>query len=229
MDPGKTAIRVLALVGKEITEVFRRPGAVVSLILGPFLVLAVFGLGFHGVRRDLQTIVVVQPGSGLPTNPSGYDSVGARGIKVVAVTTDRTAAEAELRQQRVDLVVVTPDNPEATLRQGKQAQLVVEMNLVDPVQADYAGFLADGLAADVNREIYRQGAQAGNGYTVSVAGQDAASIPPDVVAQPTVPHLVNEVPIEPTFEEVFTSLVEDDGDGLPLEDGTDRAEPDGSR
>ncbi len=34
---------------------------------------------------------------------------------------------------------------------------------------------------------------------------------------------------QPTFEEVFTSLVEDDGDGLLLEDGTDRAEPDGSR
>ncbi len=200
---GKAIVRVLALVGKEITEVFRRPGAVVSLILGPFLILAIFGLGFHGVRRDLQTIVVVGSNSGLPTQPSGYDNIGARGIKVVAVTTDRTAAEAELRQQQVDLVVVAPDDPEATMRQGKQAQLVVEMNLVDPVQADYAGFLADSMAADVNREIYRQGAQAGEGYTISVTGQAPATIPPDVVGAPTVAHLVNEVPIQPTFVAFF--------------------------
>ena len=203
MGLSKAIVRVLALVGKEIVDVFRRPGAVVSLVLGPFVILLVFGLGYHGVRRDLQTVVVVQPGSGLPTDPAQYDSIGARGIHIVAVTADRAAAEAQLRREQVDLVVVVPPNPQQTLREGKQAELTVEMNLVDPVQANYAGFLADTLASDINREIYRRSVQAGNGYAMTVGGQSASNIPPDVVASPTVAHVVNDVPVQPTVLAFF--------------------------
>ena len=46
-----TILRLLALVGKELIEVIRRPGALVSLVLGPFLIMAVFGLGYNGERR----------------------------------------------------------------------------------------------------------------------------------------------------------------------------------
>ena len=49
----------MAFVGKEIIETLRRPGAIVSLILGPFLIMAVFGLGYSGVKRPLETIIVV--------------------------------------------------------------------------------------------------------------------------------------------------------------------------
>ena len=199
----KSLMRILALVGKELVDVLRRPGAVISLVLGPFLILVIFGLGYHGIRRDLQAIVVVQPSSGLPTDPAGYASLQARGIHIVEVTTDRAAAEARLHAEQVDLVVVAPPDPQATLRQGRQAELLVEMNLLDPVQANYAGFLADSLAADVNREIYRQGAQAGNGYQLSIDGQSASSIPPDVIASPTVAKVVNEVPIQPTVLDYF--------------------------
>ena len=37
MGLAKTFVRIFAVVGKEITEVFRRPGAVLSLILGAHL------------------------------------------------------------------------------------------------------------------------------------------------------------------------------------------------
>ncbi len=203
MGLAKPAVRVLALIGKEIVDVLRRPGAVISLVLGPFLILVVFGLGYHGVRRDLQTILVVQADSGLPTDPAAYASLGARGIHFVAVTTDRAAAETQLRNEQVDLVVVAPPDPQATLRQGKQAQVTVEMNLLDPVQANYAGFLADTLAADINQEIYRRGAQEGDAYSLSVGGRAAASIPPDVLASPTVANVVNEVPIQPSVLAFF--------------------------
>ena len=45
--------RLLAFVGKELIETVRRPGALVSLVLGPFLIMAIFGVGFSGVRRPL--------------------------------------------------------------------------------------------------------------------------------------------------------------------------------
>ena len=48
-------------VGKELIEVIRRPGALLSLVLGPFLIMAVFGLGYNGERRPLETVVVIPP------------------------------------------------------------------------------------------------------------------------------------------------------------------------
>ncbi len=48
----------MAFVGKEIIETLRRPGAILSLVLGPFLIMAVFGLGYSGVKRPLETVIV---------------------------------------------------------------------------------------------------------------------------------------------------------------------------
>lgn len=195
-------VRVLALVGKEIVEVLRRPGAVISLVLGPFLILAVFGFGYHSSRRDLQTVVVLPATTTLPQDPQAYDTLGATGIRVVDVTADRAAAEDRLRREDVDLVVVVPTDAEGSLRQGKQAELAVEMNLVDPVQASYAAFLSRTVQDDVNREIYRRGAAQGEAYALSIGGQ-AANIPPDVIASPTVVRVLNLAPIEPGIVAFF--------------------------
>lgn len=198
----KALFRVLALVGKEIVEVLRRPGAVISLVLGPFLILAIFGFGYHGYRRDLQTVVVLPANTTLPTDPRQYDTLGAAGIRVADVTADRAAAERRLQRQEIDLVVIVPNDAEATLKQGQQAELLVEMNLVDPVQANYASFLSGTIQAGVNREIYRRGAAAGEAYALSVGGQ-AANIPPDVIASPTVVHVQNIAPVTPGIVAFF--------------------------
>jgi ABC-2 type transport system permease protein len=198
----KTLFRILALVGKEIVEVLRRPGAVVSLVLGPFIILALFGFGYHGYRRDLQTVVVMPASSGLPSDPQEYDTLGATGVRIIAVTADRVAAEARLRNEEIDLVVVIPANAEDALKQGRQAELTIEMNQVDPVQANYGTFMAQTLVADVNREIYRRGAALGQAYALTIAGQ-AANIPPEVIASPTSAKVVNLAPISPAIVAFF--------------------------
>ncbi|HEY2916789.1 MAG TPA: ABC transporter permease [Candidatus Limnocylindrales bacterium] len=198
----KALLRILALVGKELIEVMRRPGAVISLVLGPFLILAIFGFGYHGYRRDLQTIVVLPAQSNMTTDPQEYDSLGATGVRVIEVTQDRGAAEDRLRSGAVDLVVVIPSDPVATLKQGQQAELAVEMNQVDPVQANYATFMAQTLTADINREIYRRGAAEGQGYALEIGGQ-AAKIPPEVIASPTTAKVVNLAPISPAIVAFF--------------------------
>ena len=55
----KTLTRILAIVGKELVSIVRRPGALFSLVLGPFLIMALFGAGYGGFRRPLDTIVVL--------------------------------------------------------------------------------------------------------------------------------------------------------------------------
>lgn len=195
----KLGVRILAIVGKEIFEVFRRPGAVLSLILGPFLILAVFGLGYQGIKRDLATIVVVDPASGLPTDIETYRDLAVRGLRVIDVTQDRAAAEARLRTAEADVVVVAPANPVAAIEAGQQADLTVIIDVTDPVEANYAGFLAETLSAAVNREIYRVGAEEGRDYAIRISGKDLAQVPADVIASPTRAVVQNLAPVAPTI------------------------------
>jgi ABC-2 type transport system permease protein len=107
----KLWFRVFSVVGKEIIEVLRRPGAVFSLILGPFIILAVFGVGYSGYQRSLLTIVVVDDASTLPHDAAAYRDLQVRGLEIVDVTGDRPAAERRLRAGEVDAVVVAPTDP----------------------------------------------------------------------------------------------------------------------
>jgi ABC-2 type transport system permease protein len=199
MGLAKLVVRILAVIGKELVEVFRRPGAVLSLILGPFIILAVFGVGYQGVKKDLQTIVVVDPSSSLPKDVGTYQSLAVRGLTIVEVTSDRAAAEQRLRSGDVDLVIVPPADAVASIEAGKQADLAVIIDVTDPVEANYAGFLAETMSAAVNREIYRVGAEQGKAYAITIGGRDLSNIPPDVIASPTKAVLVNLAPVQPSI------------------------------
>ena len=104
-------VRLLAFVGKEIIETLRRPGAILSLILGPFLIMAVFGLGYSGVKRPLETVVVAPATSGLPGDVQTYQDLAGGGLHISQVTQDRAAAEALLEGGNVDVVIIAPDDP----------------------------------------------------------------------------------------------------------------------
>jgi ABC-2 type transport system permease protein len=195
----KLVIRILAVVGKEIVEVVRRPGAVISLVLGPFLILAVFGIGYQGIKRDLTAIIVIDPASQLPTDITAYQDLSIRGIQVVDVTTDRASAEDRVRSDQADVAVEVPADPLATIESGQQAELKVVTDVTDPVLANYTSFMAETLSSAVNREVYKIGAQQGQDYAVSVAGHDLSKVPPEVVASPTKAVLVNLAPVQPSI------------------------------
>jgi ABC-2 type transport system permease protein len=195
----KLIVRILAVVGKEIVEVLRRPGAVLSLVLGPFLILAVFGLGYQGIKKDLNTIVVVDPSSNLPTDVTTYRNLAVRGINVMDVVSDRSAAEARLRTGEADVVIVVPPDPISTVESGKQAELTVVTDITDPVLLNYTSFLAETLAGAVNREVFKVAAQQGEQYAINIAGHDLSKVPPDVVASPTKPVMNNLAPVQPTI------------------------------
>jgi ABC-2 type transport system permease protein len=199
----KLGVRVLSVVGKEIIEVFRRPGAVLSLILGPFLILAVFGIGYGGFKKDLTAIVVVDSASTLPNDVAAYQELGVRGIKIVEVVADRAAAEARLRAGEVDVVVVAPKDPMASVEAGEHAEVEVVVDVIDPVATNYAGFLADNLATAINREIYRRGAEEGQAYAITVGGRELSDVPPEVIASPTRATLTNLSPAAPSVVGFF--------------------------
>lgn len=203
----KGLTRILAIVGKELIEVVRRPGALLSLILGPFLIMAVFGAGYSGYRKPLATVIVVPPTSGLPTDQRSYQELTGTGLELVDVTTDKASAEARLMSGQVDVVLVAPSDAERRFRAGQQSDVEVRVNVVDPVQQNYATFLARGLEREINRIIVERIAQEGQTYALSAGATDAARIPPFVVASPTRVRLINIAPSQPTVLQFFGPAV----------------------
>ena len=200
-------VRILAFVGKEIVETFRRPGAILSLVLGPFLIMAIFGLGYSGVRRPLETIVVATASTHLPTDVASYQEMAGPPLRIVSVTSDRAQAESALRGGTVDMVVVAPEDPEARFRAGEQSTFEILIDAVDPVDANYAGFLAAGLADAVNRRVIEQAVQEGEAFALDAGQPQMARLPPNVVAAPTRADVTNVAPSKPAVVAFFGPAV----------------------
>jgi ABC-2 type transport system permease protein len=203
----QTATRILSVVGKELITIARRPGALFSLVLGPFLIMALFGLGYSGFRRPLDTIVVVPEGSGLPTNVADYQLVAGEGLQIVRVTPDEGSAMADLQAQRVDVVVVAPADIQERFKTGHRTEVSVRVNQTDPVEGSYLVFLARGLEAEINRQIIRTAAAESEGYALRNGATDVAQLPPDVIAAPAQAVVDNVAPSKPTVVQYFGPAV----------------------
>lgn len=193
----KLLTRVLAFTGKEVVETIRRPGAIVSLIVGPFLILLAFGVSYDGVYRTLQAIVVVPEGSGLPTDSGTYRDLETPGVAIADVTRDLEAARARVRDGSADLLVVAPVDPQGSLAAGQRATIRVEYSLLDPVRAANADFLAGRIADQVNRRIIEEAATEGKTAGIEGGVTWADRIPPEVLAEPTRAETANLSPTPP--------------------------------
>src|SRR5688572_25887005 len=139
----KTWVRTTSFVSKELIEIVRRPGALISLVLGPFLVMALFGVGYSGQRRPIDTVLIVPAGSSLPTDLASYQELGTSpGVKLVEVSHDLDGARERLQREQIDLIVIAPQNAEESFRQGRQSDIRLEYNEVDPIVNNFVGFVA---------------------------------------------------------------------------------------
>jgi ABC-2 type transport system permease protein len=102
------------------------------------------------------------------------------------------------------VVIVAPADAEARFRAGQQSVIEVVVNTVDPLRANYAGFLAANLANAVNQTIIQRAVAETEGYAVA-AGKPV--IPPEVVAAPTRADLRNIAPSQPQVLAYFGPAV----------------------
>jgi ABC-2 type transport system permease protein len=191
------ATRLLAFIGKETVELLRRPGALLSLVLGPFLILAVFGYGYRGLGVPLRAIIVVPPEAGLPTDLATYQKV-SEGLSISEIDPSGEDARRKLSRHQTDVVVVVPPDAQQKFQAGEQATLDFVINLSNPEEAAYAGVLAARLATKVNTEILTQ--FVGEGQEVAIqagAGEVARKVPAGVIAAPTRSQLTNLSPTSP--------------------------------
>src|ERR1051326_5268938 len=124
-------IRISAFMAKELTEIFRQPKLILTLVLGPFLIMLLFGFAYPNQARTLKTTFVVKDPSSfqqeMTTFTKSYDSI----IFDYVLESDKEKALAKLALNQTDLVIVVPDVSFDTMQNNQQAEFLVYHNEVD--------------------------------------------------------------------------------------------------
>lgn len=149
----KPVTRTLAFFVKDTLSVFRQPRLILSLIIGPFLILLFFGLGYTGTRSTVEAIMVAPKDSGLSTNPADYKDLLAPGFHLAAVTEDEAWARAQLQARKVGVVVIWPGAINPYLASGNPAPLRILFDEVNPVQIQWTDFAAYVQTNELNKRI----------------------------------------------------------------------------
>lgn len=160
-------IRVSAFARKEVAGIIRQPRLVAILILGPFLILLIFGLGYTNQERTLNTIIVIPQGSTIEDRITGFAD-RLRGINLIDFVDSVTEADRRLDNREVDLVVVTPADPLNDIRSGQHATLEFHHHEIDPLEQLYVRTLERAYVEAINREVLTVAADRGRAQASSI-------------------------------------------------------------
>ncbi len=130
----RIVIRTWAFLAKETIVAVQQPRLLLIVIVGPFLLLLLFAVGFTNNAQTFDTVLVVPNRSGVPTNVATYQNFFFFSLHLVGVTTDETAALNRLRAGKIDAVVVAPADPLAELAGNQPAEFQVYYDSLNPVE-----------------------------------------------------------------------------------------------
>jgi len=148
-------IRASSFFRKEIFEILRQPRLVATLVLGPFLILFIFGIGYRAQSRALRTLFVAQPNSTLAQDIQQNKKSMGSWLIYAGVTGDQKEALDRLNRRQVDLVIVEPGDAYNTIKKNQQAVFTLYHHEIDPVQVSYINYLGWLYADVVNQLVLR--------------------------------------------------------------------------
>lgn len=125
----KTAIRTSSFFGRWFSEIVRQPTLILSLILGPFLILLAFGVGIVE-SPPTPRVVAVTAGSSAETQE--LLALLKENVPGTREMTDLQAARQQLADGKADAVVVLPPDPAASVQTGQYAPVYVYTDVIDP-------------------------------------------------------------------------------------------------
>ena len=148
----KSLIRTLSFFAKEINEVRRQPRLVLSLLMGPFLILLLFGVGYRGGQPSLRTAIVLPEGEQSVSEEYLRELTGAN-FELISVGSNRDEAMALLGANAVDVVQVFPSDLEERVLRGEQGSVEFVSNEIDPFTEQWIQYLAYAEVSEINRQI----------------------------------------------------------------------------
>jgi ABC-2 type transport system permease protein len=172
----RALIRISSFLGKEMTEIFRQPRLILTLVLGPFLIMFLFGLGYPDQNRTLRTTFVTTDPATFQKEMNTFTKSFNSKIFDYVIVSDEEQALGKLTLDQTDLVIVVPDVPFETIKSNQQAEFLIYHNEVDPIQIGYIQSVARILVDEVNRQILQSVAEQGQADSGSLQTDLEAAI-----------------------------------------------------
>jgi ABC-2 type transport system permease protein len=135
-----------------------------------------------------------------------YQAVIRDGATIYAVTDDLEGARTQLDLGIVSMLVIAPKDLRDKIESGRQANLDVETNELNPVQYGTELVLAEAMAREMNAQIIKEAATQGLAR-LQASGGVAPAVSPDVVASPLKADVRNRAPLEPSMLIFFAPAV----------------------
>jgi ABC-2 type transport system permease protein len=170
-------VRTLGFFTKEIVGVLRQPRLIASLVLGPFLILLLFGLGFRGQHPEFRTTLVVPNEPSVSDDPRVYQQAFTGVFDLQQVTRDENRARADLQANRTDVLVVIPADALDKIYNGQSAPLQVLYSETDPTQSAWLRYFAYVQISELNRRVLAEVVRQSKGpasQALELAGQTRA-------------------------------------------------------
>lgn len=127
-------IRTFAFLRKEVVEILRQPKLIALLVVGPFVLLMLFGYGYGETSIEKRAIFVGPPGSMYEDVLVDYEDQLSGFLESAGMVATVEEGRAALDAGDVDVVVVFPERPQASILEGERAVIEVLHNEIDPIQ-----------------------------------------------------------------------------------------------
>jgi ABC-2 type transport system permease protein len=163
-------IRISAFIGKELAEILRQTPLILTLVLGPFLILLLFGIGYRSEARPLRTVFVVNGDPGMKQQVEEYARNLGPQLVYKGITSDQDAAIRDLRRGTIDVVVVVPPDAMETIRNNQQAVVTLYHNEIDPYQTSYVEAFGDAYIGAINQRLLHSATEQGQEEASSIQG-----------------------------------------------------------
>jgi ABC-2 type transport system permease protein len=149
-----SAIRTLGFIKREVLGVFRQPRLILTLIIAPFAILLIFGLGYRTDPPPFATLLVLpSENARFATDNEVLGDAFGESIDLVGTTSNVTDARSRLRSGDVDLLIIGPADAISSLEEGENAEFLVVHSEVDPVIRSSISLLARLSVEELNRLI----------------------------------------------------------------------------
>lgn len=143
----------LAIGWKELVELRRQPAVLVLVVLGPFAVLAAFGLGYRNEELALRTIFVGPADGPYADAVDDYSDAISDYVVPLGYSPDLATATDDLRSGRADLIIVLPPNPVDAVRSNQRSEIAVIHDSIDPIEQIGIDFATEVAVRELNATV----------------------------------------------------------------------------
>lgn len=166
-------VQALAFVRKELVEIGRQPKLILLLVVGPFLLLLLFGAGYKDTTVQLRTEFVGPAGSLYEDAVAEYADELGEYIEPSGFSGDREAAIRRLEDGEIDAVVVFPADAVDDILAGRRAKVEILHAKLDPIQQTAVNIASRLAVQEVNSRVL--GSIAGDAQSALAPVDGAAS------------------------------------------------------